>query len=124
MLAQFKNLNYNQQNIFAKIIRGEISCKKVYEDDFMLVFYDIKPVAPVHLLAIPKGEYCNFTDFTSFASNEEILHFFRISKDIANQYSINGFRIITNNGKDATQTVEHFHLHIIAGKKMDQLIAD
>ena len=116
--------HYNQQNIFAKILRGDLPCTKIYENDKILIFKDINPVAPIHFLAIPKGQYCNFSDFVASVNHDEVAGFFIAIKNIANQYAPKGFRLITNNGSDATQTVEHFHIHIIAGKKVDKLISD
>lgn len=116
---------YDKNNIFAKIIRGEIPASKIYEDDKVLAFHDISKASPLHVLVIPKGEYIDFIDFTSRAQKNEITDFFQrvalIAKDL--QADINGFRLITNNGTDAHQTVKHFHIHILAGKKLGPLIS-
>jgi histidine triad (HIT) family protein len=111
---------YDQNNIFAKIIRGEISASKVYEDEKILAFHDISKAAPIHVLVVPKGEYKNFSDFTAQASTEEISNFFKKVSEIAKllEADKSGFRIISNNGVDANQTVPHFHVHLLAGKKM------
>ncbi len=114
-------MSYNSNNIFAKIIRGELDCNKIYEDDKIIAFNDIAPVAPVHILVIPKLECRNFTDFINLATSEDITYFFNKVSEIANLNSPSGFRIITNNGKDADQTVEHFHIHIIGGSKLKAL---
>ena len=116
---------YDQNNIFAKIIRGEIPCSKVYEDEKILAFHDISKAAPVHILVIPKGEYVSFADFSSKASNEEIGNFFKKIEEVAKEFGVNesGYRLITNIGSDASQTVPHFHVHIIGGKKLGGLIS-
>jgi diadenosine tetraphosphate (Ap4A) HIT family hydrolase len=114
--------NYNSNNIFAKIIRQEIPVKKVYEDKIILAFYDIKPEAPIHILAITKQAYCNYTHFINQATSQEIAYFLQKVAEIANQQCPKGFRLITNNGSDALQTVEHFHMHILGGEKLGALI--
>ncbi len=118
-------MSYNKDNIFAKIIRGEIAANKVYEDEKVLAFHDISRAAPTHVLVIPKGEYSNFAEFSLQASSAEIAHFFKKIGEIATQLGVseNGFRLITNNGSNAHQTVPHFHVHILAGKKMGPLLS-
>jgi diadenosine tetraphosphate (Ap4A) HIT family hydrolase len=118
-------MTYDSNNIFAKIIRGEISSQKVYEDDLVLAFHDISKASPVHILVIPKKPYIDFSDFSSNASSEEISHFFQKVNEIANQTKVreSGFRLISNIGKAANQTVPHFHIHILAGKNLGPLIA-
>jgi diadenosine tetraphosphate (Ap4A) HIT family hydrolase len=117
-------MRYDKNNIFAKIIRGEIPAKKVYEDEKVLAFYDISQAAPIHVLVVPKGEYINFSDFTSKASMEEISYFFKKLAEIATLLKLHesGFRIIYNSGNDAHQTVLHFHAHILGGKKLGPLL--
>ena len=116
---------YDKTNIFAKIIKNEISCEKVYEDEYTLIFHDINPSAPIHLLAIPKGEFRSFEDFVQKASPDQFLSFFSSIQKITAALKINksGYRLIANHGKDALQTVGHFHMHIIAGKTLGPLIA-
>jgi len=118
-------MNYDQNNVFAKIIRGEIPAHKIYEDEKLLAFHDISKAAPIHVLVIPKGEYVNFVDFTSKAKAEEISYFFQKVSDVATllQVEKSGFRILTNTGSDAHQTVPHFHVHILAGKKLGPLLS-
>ncbi|NBV06444.1 MAG: histidine triad nucleotide-binding protein [Proteobacteria bacterium] len=118
-------MNYDKNNIFAKIIRGEIPANKVYEDEKVLAFHDISKAAPTHVLVIPKGEYTDFIDFTSKADAEQILYFFKKVNEISKLLKADksGFRLITNNGIDAHQTVAHFHLHILAGKKLGPLLS-
>lgn len=115
---------YDKTNIFAKIIKKEIPCKKVYEDDYTLIFHDINPSAPIHLLAVPKGEFKSFEDFVQKAPLEQFKSFFTSIQKITSTLKINksGYRLITNHGKDALQTIEHFHVHIIAGKALGPLI--
>ncbi len=113
---------YNKENIFAKIIRGEIPSSKVYEDDKILAFHDISKSAPIHVLVIPKGEYTDYIDFTSKASMEEISYFFKKVNEIAKilEADKQGFRIVSNCGSNAGQSVMHFHIHILSGKKMGE----
>jgi histidine triad (HIT) family protein len=117
---------YNKNNIFAKIIRGEIPATKIYEDDKILAFEDITKAAPVHILVIPKGQYVSFADFAAKAKGEEIVAFFKKVREIADLAGLqeDGYRLITNNGADACQTVEHFHIHILGGKNLGGLLAD
>ncbi len=118
------NNNYNPDNIFAKIIRGEIPANKVYEDANILAFHDISKAAPVHVLVIPKKEYINFADFTSNAPDMEIVDFFKKIREIAEMLGLKetGYRLINNNGSNASQSVPHFHIHIIGGRKLGGLI--
>ena len=115
---------YDPDNIFAKIIRGEIPCKKVYEDDAVFAFEDAAPAAPVHILAVPKGKYVSFNDFMGKASEGEISAFFKTVRSIAQQCGIvdTGYRVITNHGADASQSVPHFHVHIVGGKPLGGLL--
>ncbi len=115
---------YNQDNIFAKIIRHEIPADVVYEDDLVLAFNDISKAAPIHILVIPKGEFTNFVDFVQKAKSDEVADFFKKVSKIAKKADIKkeGFRIISNIGDNAHQTVEHFHVHILAGRKLGPLL--
>ncbi len=115
---------YDQSNIFAKILRGEIPCDKVYEDEHVLAFRDINPQTPTHVLVIPRGAYESFDDFSSQASPEEIAAFVRAAGQIARDAGAveAGYRILANNGPDAHQEVPHFHLHIFAGKNLGRMI--
>ena len=118
-------MHYDKNNIFAKIIRGEIPAQKVYEDKNILAFYDISKASPIHVLVIPKGEFIDFIDFTTNENLHEVANFFKKVAEIAKDLKVDesGFRIITNNGSDAHQTVKHFHVHILAGKKLGPLIS-
>ncbi len=117
-------MNYDPNNIFARIIRGEIKSNKVYEDDQVLAFHDIAKAAPIHVLVIPKGEYINFADFVSKASADKVDYFFKQVEQIAKMLDLSqsGYRLITNIGGDAAQTVEHFHVHILGKKKLGALV--
>jgi histidine triad (HIT) family protein len=115
---------YDDHNIFARILRGEIPCDKVYEDDFALAFNDITPQAPTHVLVIPKGRYCSLADFSSAATDAEIAGFMRavgkIAKDLGLEQS--GYRILANTGEHAGQEVPHFHVHLFAGRPLGRMI--
>jgi len=116
---------YDSNNVFAKIIRGEIPSKKVYEDDKVLAFYDVAPAAPTHVLVIPKGEYGDYIDFISKASPQDVLHYFTTIKEIARILGFSGnegFRICSNIGAKAGQTVFHFHTHILGGAQFGEVV--
>jgi histidine triad (HIT) family protein len=115
---------YDKSNIFAKILRGEIPCKKVYEDDYALAFEDIAPNAPVHVLVVPKGEYVSFHDFATRAAPDFMRNFFHAVQKVAAQLKLeeSGYRLITNHGPDASQTVHHFHVHILGGRSLGKLV--
>lgn len=118
-------LSYDNNNIFAKILRGEIPCDKVFENDHALAFNDIAPQAPVHVLVIPKGEYISIADFSAKASAEEIKGFHDAITEIVNRSEIEeeGFRVIANAGDHGGQEVPHYHLHILAGKPLGPMLA-
>jgi histidine triad (HIT) family protein len=117
-------MTYDSNNIFAKIIRGEIPCKKVYEDEYALAFHDIHPKAPVHILVIPKGAYVSFEDFGEKASANEITGFWRalskISQDI--EATQEGCRLLSNKGLNGGQEVPHFHVHLFAGRRLGPML--
>lgn len=116
---------YDPNNVFAKILRGEIPCTPVYEDAFALAFHDISPAAPLHVLVIPKGEFTSFADFMAKASAEQVHGYFAaVAKVAAQEGGEAAFRLISNNGAGAGQTVHHFHMHILGRRKMDRLLAD
>lgn len=117
-------MSYDDSNIFARIIRGEIPCDKVYEDDHVLAFRDINPQTPTHILVVPKGPYVSFVDFSSQASPEEIAAFVRAAGKIAAEAGLDdpGYRVLANHGTDAHQEVPHFHLHIFGGKDLGRMI--
>lgn len=119
------SVSYDDNNIFAKILRKEIPCKPVYEDDHVLAFPDIAPKAPVHILVIPKGKYVSISDFGTKASAEEITAFWRAVSKIAadNGLPDQGFRTIANTGLNGGQEVPHFHVHIVGGKRLGPMLS-
>ena len=115
---------YDDQNIFAKILRGEIPCSKVYEDEHVLAFNDINPQTPVHVLIVPKGAYVSFDDFSQKAPAEEITALVRAAGKIARDHGLvePGYRMLANTGRDGHQEVPHFHLHLFGGKDLGRMI--
>ncbi len=115
---------YDNSNAFAKILRGELSCDKVYDDENVLVFHDKYPDAPVHLLIIPKKQYVSFDNFINNGLQEEIVHFFKIVREITHKYGLEktGYRLVTNHGKHGEQVVPHFHFHILGGKNLGKQV--
>lgn len=116
---------YDDNNIFARILRGDIPCDRVHEDDHTLAFRDIQPKAPVHILVIPKGKYMNVADFGAKASADEITAFWRAVSKIAAEQGLpqNGFRIIANTGINGGQEVPHFHVHILGGRALGPMLS-
>ena len=115
---------YDKDNIFARILRGEIPCDKVHEDDHTLAFHDINPQTPVHVLVIPKGAYTGMDDFAANARETEIVAFVRAIGLVARQMGVveDGYRFLANNGADANQEVSHLHVHIFGGKRLGRMI--
>ena len=115
---------YDTDNIFAKILRGEIPCDKVYEDDHALAFRDINPQTPVHVLVVPKGEYVSMDDFSANASDSEIAGFFRAVGSVARDMGVveDGYRFLANTGSNGHQEVFHFHVHVFGGKDLGRMI--
>ena len=116
---------YDPQNIFARILRGEIPCRKVFEDEHALAFHDINPQAPVHVLVIPKTPYVSLADFAADAPPETVAGFFKAIAQIARQLELEqpGYRILANMGRDAHQEVPHFHVHIFGGRALGPMLA-
>jgi histidine triad (HIT) family protein len=116
--------NYDPENIFAKILRGEIPCDKVYESDHALAFRDINPQAPTHVLVIPKGPYISSDDFSAKASDAELADFLRAVGAVARQLGLAGpgYRMLANHGRDAGQEVPHYHVHIFGGGNLGRMI--
>jgi histidine triad (HIT) family protein len=116
---------YDDSNIFAKILRGELPANKVYEDDWALAFHDLNPLAPVHILVIPKGAYVSWDDFTEKASDDEIAGFVRAVGKVArdHQLVVQGYRLLANTGKRAGQEVPHLHVHIFGGQPLGPMLA-
>jgi diadenosine tetraphosphate (Ap4A) HIT family hydrolase len=115
---------YDDQNIFARILRGEVPCRRVFEDDFVLAFHDINPQAPTHILVIPKGPYCSWADFSANASDAEIGGFVRAVGRIAREagYEADGYRLLANVGMHSGQEVPHFHVHLFAGQPLGPML--
>ena len=113
-------MDYDSNNVFAKILRGDIPCKKIYEDDFVLSFYDINPKAKVHALVIPKGAFTDYNDFICHSTPEEIAHYSRSIIKVAELLGLGekGYRIVMNTGKDSGQEVPHLHAHIMGGERL------
>ena len=116
---------YDDSNIFARILRGEIPCNKVHEDAHALAFHDINAQAPVHILVIPKGAYVSWDDFSERASAEEIAGFVRAVGKIAREAGLvePGYRLLANVGPNSGQEVPHLHVHIFAGKPLGPMLA-
>jgi len=116
---------YDDANIFARILRGEIPAKKVYEDAWAVAFHDINPQAPVHVLVIPKGKYVSFADFTASAPTEEIAGFMRavgrVAKDLGLETS--GYRLLFNMGEHSGQEVPHLHVHLFGGRPLGRMLS-
>ena len=117
-------LEYDNQNIFAKILRGEIPCRKVFEDEWALAFDDINPQAPIHVLVIPKGAYVSWDDFSAKASDVEIASFVRAVGHVGRELGLvePGYRLLANIGMDAHQEVPHLHVHIFGGKPLGPML--
>ncbi len=117
-------MTYDKNNIFARIIRGEISSKKIYEDEFVLAIEDIAPAAPVHVLIMPKGDFISFDDFAVKAGTKTMTHFFQVITIVARmmKVDVSGYRLIMNHGHNASQSVAHFHVHLIGGKPLGGLL--
>ena len=117
-------MSYDPNNVFARILRGEIPTQSLYEDEWALAFPDINPKAPVHVLVIPKGAYISFADFSANATPEEITGFFRAAGHVAHALGLDteGFRILANAGLNGGQEVPHFHLHLFGGRHLGPML--
>ena len=117
-------MNYDDGNIFARILRREIPCQPLYEDSFALAFADLKPQAPVHALVIPKGRYVSAADFGANGSDAEIAGFARAVAKVARQLGVeaSGYRLISNAGPDSHQEVPHYHVHIMGGGALGPML--
>mgnify|MGYP003706247957 FL=1 len=121
-------MSYDDDNIFAKILRGEIPCNKIYEDDFILSFHDISPQKKIHALVIPKGKYIDLDDFSSNASSEEMVGLIKGINLVAKKLGIStdlgkGYRALTNVSDDGGQEVSHLHFHLFGGEKVGKMVA-
>ena len=115
---------YDEQNIFARILRGEIPCRRVYEDEWALAFHDINPQAPLHVLVIPKGRWVSVADFSAGAGEAEIAGFWRAVAAVARELELDapGYRVLANMGEHAGQEVPHFHVHIFGGRPLGRML--
>jgi histidine triad (HIT) family protein len=116
---------YDDSNIFARILRGEISCRKVYEDEHALAFHDIAPAAPVHILVVPKGAFVSWDDFSERGSDGEIAGFVRAVGRVAREQGLAapGYRLLANAGGNAGQEVPHLHVHIFGGRPLGPMLS-
>ena len=116
---------YDPNNVFAKILRGELSSERVYEDDKILAIKDINPKAPTHVLVLPKGPYTSLLDFSIRATNDEIAYFFQTVAKIAELAGLQdkGFRLVANTGPDSGQEVPHFHVHLMGGNHLGAMVS-
>lgn len=116
---------YDDDNVFAKILRDEIPSKRVYEDDYAVAFHDINAQAPTHILVIPRGRYVSWDDFTANANDAEISGYIRAVGHVARAAGLvePGYRLLANTGMDAHQEVPHLHVHIFAGRKLGPMLA-
>ena len=122
-------MEYNKDNIFAKILRGEIPCKKIYENQYILSFHDISPQKKIHALVIPKGEYINLDDFSTKASEKEIIELIKGISFVAKKLGISsfdkgrGYRSLVNIGENGGQEVPHLHFHLFGGEKVGKMVS-
>ena len=122
-------MTYDKNNIFAKILREEIPCKKIYEDEYVFAFYDINPQKKIHALIVPKGEYVNLDDFSSKASNKEISGLIKGISLVAKKIGVSeeakggGYRSLVNVGENGGQEVPHLHFHIFGGEKVGKMVS-
>ena len=120
-------MTYDESNIFVKILRGEIPCNKIYEDEFILSFHDINPQKKIHALVIPKGKYVDLDDFISNASSDEIMGLLKGIKVVAKKLNIStengkGYRALANVGENGGQEVPHLHFHLFGGEKIGKMV--
>ncbi len=115
---------YDDQNVFAKILRDEIPSRRVYEDDYAVAFYDLSPVAPYHMLVIPRGAYVSWDDFSARASDAEIAGFIRAVGHVAREAGLvePGYRLLANTGLHSGQEIPHLHVHILAGQPLGPML--
>ena len=116
---------YDDGNVFARILRGELPCRKVYEDEHALAFHDLNPQAPVHILVIPKGAYVSWDDFSERGSEAEIAGLVRAVGNVAREAGLvaPGYRVLVNTGIHSHQEIPHLHMHIFAGRPLGPMLA-
>ena len=113
---------YNKDNVFAKIIDGKIPSEKIYEDDKLIAIHDAHPVAPIHILVIPRQGYLDYHDFINNASHADIVHYYQTIAKIAQKLGAEDYRLVTNKGAGVGQSVFHFHTHLISGRIVTGLL--
>ncbi len=118
-------MTYDPENVFARILRGEIPCNKVFEDDHVLAFHDIHPQAPIHIVIIPKGAYTDMDDMAARATDAEMAALLRAARHIAREMGIagKGYRLLSNCGRHGGQEVPHLHIHLFGGQKLGSMLA-
>jgi len=122
-------MEYDKNNIFAKILRGEIPCKKIYENNYVLAFHDVNPQKKIHALVVPKGEYVNLDDFSSNATEKEIVGLIKGIGEVAKKLGVSeavkggGYRSLVNVGANGGQEVSHLHFHIFGGEKVGKMVS-
>ena len=122
-------MSYDKNNIFAKILRGEVPCEKIYEDEYVLSFYDVNPQRKIHALVIPKGNYIDLDDFNAKATDKEIVGYFKGISKVAKKLGISvdvgkGYRTISNLSEHGGQEVPHLHFHLLGGEKVGRMLND
>jgi len=122
-------MKYDDNNIFAKVLRGEIPCKKIYEDEYVLSFYDINPQKKIHALVVPKGKYVDLDDFNAKASDKEIVGLIKGISVVAKKLGISvdtgkGYRALTNISENGGQEVSHLHFHLFGGERVGRMVSD
>ena len=122
-------MKYDDNNIFAKVLRGEIPCKKIYEDEYVLSFYDINPQKKIHALVVPKGKYVDLDDFNAKASDKEIVGLIKGISVVAKKLGISvdtgkGYRALTNISENGGQEVLHLHFHLFGGERVGRMVSD
>ena len=122
-------MSYDNNNIFAKILRGEVPCEKIYEDEYVLSFYDVNPQRKIHALVIPKGNYIDLDDFNAKATDKEIVGYFKGISKVAKKLGISvdigkGYRTISNLSDHGGQEVPHLHFHLLGGEKVGKMLND
>ena len=117
---------YDDANVFARILRGEIPSSRVYEDEWAMAFHDITPRAPVHVLVVPRGRWVSLADFTAHGSAEEVAGFFRAVGAVARKLGLEaaGYRVLANMGEQAGQEVPHLHVHLFAGRPLGPMLVE
>ena len=120
-------MEYDKNNIFAKILKGEIPCKKIYENDYVLSFHDVNPQKKIHVLVIPKGQYTDLDDFVQNAKEKEIYEFFKAISHVAKMLKVSnvdgGYRTLSNIANNGGQEVPHLHFHIFGGEKIGKMVS-